>query len=540
MRLALVSLIPLLACREGTLPSAATSRALSPSTARLSLSVGLGGAASSVRVIANYARAAAPSTLLPIDSATVTIAADSSSVAVPIDLATCLADPLREPPPGGSGVQGTCVLHLQVTTFGAGGEPLDGAMLDPIAARAGQQTKAPDVAFGLQRSLASGIRTSCALSAAGDAYCWGGSVNGSPVYRAMLGRGTDVTSSGTIPQIVAGGLKFRQISAGYETICGSTTSNEAYCWGGNFYGELAVATAPSSVCPTPASGCTSTPFKIPGLPAVKSVYAAVYMTCALATDGRVFCWGNFPNAQGALIRGTPQVVSGSVLFSSIHTSGVHVCGIATTGTAYCWGWDYGGEAGGVVGETFVPSPRPVTGIAVASISAGQEVTCALTAAGDAYCWGVNETGKLGTGVPLDSANLFSPQAPRRAPALVAGVKFRSIDAGLVLSACGVSISGQAYCWGENDLGQGGADPATSQNPRCQGGATKPPTGGCDLIPHPIASSTTFAEVSSGYDHTCGRTTGGLIQCWGNNSTGQLGPGTAAASSYVPVTVTLPH
>jgi alpha-tubulin suppressor-like RCC1 family protein len=276
--------------------------------------------------------------------------------------------------------------------------------------------------------------------------------------------------------------------------------------------------------------------KVPGIPAVKSVYTAVLLTCALATDGRVFCWGRFPDAQGVAIGAAPQVVSGSVLFSSIHSAGQHVCGIATTGAAYCWGWDSAGEAGGLVGETYVAAPRAVTGVTVASISAGQEVTCALTAAGDAYCWGLNETGKVGTGAPLDSANLFTPQFPRRSPTLVTGVKFRSIDAGIYFHACGVSTSGRAYCWGINSLGEGGVDPASAQKPGCQGGATRPPTGGCDLAPHPIASSTAFAEVSSGFDYTCGRTTGGVIQCWGGNQRGQLGPGTTAASSYLPVTV----
>jgi len=42
-------------------------------------------------------------------------------------------------------------------------------------------------------------------------------------------------------------------------------------------------------------------------------------------------------------------------------------------------------------------------------------------------------------------------------------------------------------------------------------------------------------VSAGGAHTCGRTTGGTVYCWGGNSDGELGNGSTNGSA-VPVRV----
>jgi alpha-tubulin suppressor-like RCC1 family protein len=65
--------------------------------------------------------------------------------------------------------------------------------------------------------------------------------------------------------------------------------------------------------------------------------------------------------------------------------------------------------------------------------------------------------------------------------------------------------------------------------------TAPDTG--PAIATAAAQALSFRQVSGGWDHTCGVTTGNQAYCWGKNAAGQLGNGSTAAKSLVPVLVT---
>src|SRR4029077_18158303 len=96
-----------------------------------------------------------------------------------------------------------------------------------------------------------------------------------------------------------------------------------------------------------------------------------------------------------------------------------------------------------------------------------------------------------------------------------GVLFDSISAGQD-HACGVSTSGNVYCWGGNAsgrLGTGNTSPQTTPAPV--------------LVP-----GVTFASVSAAAQFTCALTTGtnATVYCWGLTSTGQLGTAINAGTS----------
>lgn len=88
-----------------------------------------------------------------------------------------------------------------------------------------------------------GTSYTCAVTMAGDAYCWGYN------YDAQLGTG----GAGhpwieTQPKAVVGGHTFTRVSAGGSEICGVTPSGVAYCWGNGLDGTI------------------GSPLKVPGQP----------------------------------------------------------------------------------------------------------------------------------------------------------------------------------------------------------------------------------------------------------------------------------
>ena len=194
----------------------------------------------------------------------------------------------------------------------------------------------------------------------------------------------------------------------------------------------------------------------------------------------------------------------------------HTCGLATSGVAYCWGRnDYGqlgdGKQSGPY-DAWNTEPRPVVGALVfARISAGSYHSCGVTISGTAYCWGENLFGQLGIGTLGGSA---------LTPTAVQGeLGFTQVSAGGG-QTCAVGISGVAYCWGANYDGQLGDG-----------------TNGTRLAPAVAAKlALTFDRVSAGGYHTCSLTAAGAGYCWGANYDGQLGDGTTAMARFSPTAV----
>ncbi len=156
---------------------------------------------------------------------------------------------------------------------------------------------------------------------------------------------------------------------------------------------------------------------------------------------------------------------------------------------------------------------PVSGgLTFAALSPGGLHTCGLTPGGDAYCWGSNTEGQLGDGSETNRLTPVPVSGGLTFKAISAGGDYPN-DAGDGMSlpdgsfTCGLTLDGEAYCWGDNWFGQLGDG-----------------TGQQSSTPVPVAGNHTFTSLAAGYAHVCAVTTGQAIYCWGLNAVGQLGSG----------------
>ena len=144
-----------------------------------------------------------------------------------------------------------------------------------------------------------------------------------------------------------------------------------------------------------------------------------------------------------------------------------------------------------------------TGRTATEISAGSFHTCAILDDGNVACWGYNANGQLGDGTTS------SRDTPAPTATLGAGRTAITIDTGSE-HTCAILDDGTVACWGDNlygQLGDGG------NNDR--------------LSPTQISSVLdSYVAINAGGDHTCTITDDGNVFCWGVNSNGQLGDGTA--------------
>lgn len=251
---------------------------------------------------------------------------------------------------------------------------------------------------------------------------------------------------------------------------------------------------------------------------------------------------------------TPEadLVSAATPFAALVAGDEHSCGLTTGGGVLCWGANGDGQAGNGSPFAYRP-PVAVVGLpsGVLMLAANGSHSCALQNTGGVVCWGNNSTGQLGDGGVSE----------RRVPVAVTGLAevVKAITTGGGHS-CALLQSGSVQCWGRNGNGQLGNGANVNQSTpvavtglagavtaltaganhtcallqsgavQCWGDNTNGQVGDQTTISRNLPTAVSglagpAKSIAAGLDHTCAILNDGRVQCWGDNARGQLGDGT---------------
>jgi len=351
-------------------------------------------------------------------------------------------------------------------------------------------------------AIASGGDHSCALVNQGTALCWGepnrlGDGNLQFVPRAVT---------------VAGGHTFSVIGAGQTHTCALTAAGAVWCWGINQFGQVGDGSDHNS---------RLTPVAVQGATIFSKLVAGPYSSCGLAS-GAASCWGS--NYYGYLgigsadtIRTTPAALAGGLPFASLTSR----CGLTAAGTAYCWGPFPGNGAANSTAPVAVAG-----GLTFSVLVSGSTHNCGISGA-TTFCWGGNEYGEVGDTTSVDAQHPGTVKTSYATPTVVVGNHTFLVLAAGNDHTCGITSSGETWCWGANFRGQLGNATTTTTI------VVVP-----QALPSRVSGDPGFTSLVAGTDHTLGLTAAGAAYCWGSNQSGQCGDGTSGNSRTTPTRVVI--
>ena len=338
-------------------------------------------------------------------------------------------------------------------------------------------------------AISAGRAHTCAVRATGQILCWGDN------FGWQLGDGTRQPRLRPTAVNALGG-KAKQVSAGSYHTCALLDQGNVQCWGINARGELGDGTRIDRPTPSEVVDLNSD---------IVMVSAGEGHTCAVSTQGIVYCWG--ANDRGQLGIGSlqnslvPQVATG-VDSATVVGAGVnHTCAVHSDGYASCWGGNFFGQVGDGKGGTNKVYPVDVVGLtkAVSAIAPANGHTCAVYIDNSAACWGDNSSGQLGNGTRLDSAVAVDVvRMDNDVRKLVGGMAH----------TCALTLSGAAQCWGKGPIGRSETMGKIYTTPQQVSGINE------DIV-----------DIGAGNRHNCVLTASRRVKCWGSNEYGQLGDGT---------------
>ncbi len=301
--------------------------------------------------------------------------------------------------------------------------------------------------------IGTGRDNSCAVTTAGDVFCWG-------LGGTQLGNGFSSPNATTPVRVVTGDqadasgflARVTQLQIGYSTTCVSTSDQEAYCWGNGANGRIGVNSTTSYSMPKKVFGGAQGGAYLTG---VTSVSVGRATACVVTTAGAIYCWGD-GRGVGAGSTGnklTPLQVLGGAQGGAFFTDAKSVdvgwnrtCALTNAGNVFCWGDGTANALGHGIYEQVLVPVKVLGGTQggtylenVATISYGFGHACAITTTKDLYCWGSGFTATADkvTGGAQGTTSLSNIIGVYAGPTYT----------------CAVDDVDKPYCWGNNATGQ---------------------------------------------------------------------------------------
>ena len=384
----------------------------------------------------------------------------------------------------------------------------------PAAAERGGASGATTAALSTAMGrIDAGAASSCAVRAAGWAFCWGDDQLG----QIANGPGqNDSNVPSRVAPLAGDELAFVQLSVGGSHVCGiadrfraGTTERVVVCWGSNLSGQALGAGSQYDFAESYADPPVGEQWT--------AISSGLSFTCALTSAGKVFCWG--ANGTGQLGQGdtgnrtAPTLVAlpNDAVATKIAAGQGHACVVTDVASLICWGAGNQGQLGNggldnvgddellTAGNAVIALPGGRTATAVAT---GNDHTCVVMNDGAVTCWGFAGQGRLGDGA--NTGIVVSPPAPI---ALPSGSTALAIAAGGSHS-CALLSDSAVSCWGGNADGKIGI--GTDVDQRTPGPRVELPDGQA------------ARSITTGDSHTCVLTSGDDPVCWGSNVNGRSG------------------
>lgn len=315
------------------------------------------------------------------------------------------------------------------------------------------------------KRIVAGPKNYCATATDGVVRCWG---EPSPLG-AFVASGPN---AGATPVVLDGLGDIVDVGIGSYDTCVANATGSVVCFGSQ----------------------SREPAPVPSIANAKKLAIGDDRKCAVLASGELSCWGDsYTTGQGeaTIDLGGQHAVAAEMQWASAFALG-------SQGTLFSWGSERYS-----LGRTTAISPdltpAPVAGLPpVLQMSASDGHVCAISVDGRLFCWGRADSGALGLGYVRHEYHPVEVAFPGPAyPAKVVAADTHS---------CARMTDGSLTCWANlNWYGELGYPSATGV-----------------YVPTKVTLAQDVVDLAIGYGSTCAVLVDGSVQCWGDNSAGQLG------------------